>query len=174
MDRWVALLRGVNVGGANRLPMVELRAALTSAGWRGIATYIASGNVVFTAPGPAEALQAQLADVLARTFGLTIPATVLPASAIRAALAGVPEAPADPRHLHVAFLLGPAAPARALIRDLKTPSETLTLGDGVAYLHAPEGIGRSKLAARLETALGTPLTARNLRTVQALAAMLDG
>jgi uncharacterized protein (DUF1697 family) len=174
MERWVALLRGVNVGGANRLSMVELRAALTSAGWRGVGTYIASGNVVFSAPGPAERLEATLSEVLSTSFGLTIPATVLPAAAIRAALSGVPETPADPRHLHIAFLLGPAAPARALIRDLKAPSETLMLGEGVAYLHAPEGIGRSKLAARLETALGTPLTARNLRTVEALAAMLDG
>jgi uncharacterized protein (DUF1697 family) len=174
MERWVALLRGVNVGGANRLSMVELRAALTSAGWRGVGTYIASGNVVFSASGPAERLEATLSEVLSTSFGLTIPATVLPAAAIRAALAGVPETPADPRHLHIAFLLGPAAPARALIRDLKAPSETLMLGEGVAYLHAPEGIGRSKLAARLETALGTPLTARNLRTVEALAAMLDG
>jgi uncharacterized protein (DUF1697 family) len=174
MERWVALLRGVNVGGANRLSMVELRAALTSAGWRGVGTYIASGNVVFTAPGPAEALEARLSDVLSRAFGLSIPAAVLPASAIRDALAGVPVTSADPRHVHVAFLLGPAAPALALIRELKAPSETLTLGEGVAYLHAPDGIGRSKLAARLETALGTPLTARNLRTVEALAAMLDG
>ncbi len=74
--RWIALLRGVNVGGANRVPMAELRGLCQKAGWRDVQSYIASGNLVFDAEGPAERLAAELSDLIARNMGPVVEVVV--------------------------------------------------------------------------------------------------
>jgi len=75
MGRMVALLRAVNVGG-RKLPMAELRALCAELGWTDFATYIQSGNVVFTAPGRPEAIEAQLEKAIEKEFGLDVPVIV--------------------------------------------------------------------------------------------------
>src|SRR4051812_38857756 len=75
MGRMVALLRAVNVGG-RKLPMAELRTLCAGLGWTDVATYIQSGNLVFTAPGKAEALEAMLEMTIAKAFNLDVPAIV--------------------------------------------------------------------------------------------------
>ncbi len=170
---WVALLRGVNVGGGNRLPMADLRAAFTRLGWRDVQSYIASGNLVFAADGTAERLAKDLGVLLRTDFGLDVPVLVLAERDLIDARTACPFTPDDPRHVHIGFLYNDAAPDEALIASLKAPSEHLVIAGRVVYLFAPDGIGRSKLAEKLEKAVGAPLTARNLRTVDALAAMLQ-
>jgi len=163
-------LRGINVGGANRLPMAELRDELEGLGMASVRTYIQSGNVVFDAP------DADTAEALAGRIGVTIEARhgfrprvlVLSAMRFREAMEANPftEGEAEPQTLHLFFLAGPPdeidLPA---FRAAASPTERFLLGDRVFYLHAPDGIGRSKLAARAEALLGVPATARNWRTV---------
>lgn len=173
MSTWIALLRGINVGGANRLPMAELRAQLSGLGFEDVETYIASGNVVFGVDGD---LDADLAETLAGRIATTIEThhgfrprvLVLPAARLREAMQAnpFPEAEAEPKTLHLYFLATqPTDVDPAAFESVAAPSEHWELGDHVLYLHTPDGLGRSKLAARLESLLGVPATARNWRTV---------
>ena len=169
----VLLLRGVNVAGANRLPMPEFRALLEELGLRGVETHLQSGNAVFDDPGVAD-LEGKMATAMRQRFGFA-PAQIYLDAAIHAAIvAACPykaEALADPTAVHVWYLASPAKPDQTALRTVAT-TERFTLTDHALYLHAPGGIGRSALVDRLERALGVPCTARNWRSVQAIAALL--
>lgn len=170
--RWIALLRGVNVGGANRVPMAELRGLCQKAGWRDVQSYIASGNLVFDAEGPAERLAAELSDLIARNMGPVVEVVVLSATELRAALADCPFAAEAGKQLHGFFAAGPLTLDHDACEALRVPSEALAERGGVIWLYAPEGIGISKLAARLPRLIsGPPATARNLNTLRKLAEM---
>ena len=170
MPRFVALLRGINVGKARRIPMKELRSLFETEGMEEVTTYIASGNVLFTAPRAPKAAALQAA--IAARFGHgDVPVVVLAASDFVRVAEASPYAGADPARTHIGFLAGPAA-ARAedaLAALPKAEGERLELGRGALYLDTPSGMARSKLTpAALEAALGTVVTMRNLRTVRAL------
>jgi uncharacterized protein (DUF1697 family) len=173
---WIALFRGINVGGSNRLPMAALRSDLEGLGLTGVRTYIQSGNVVF---GSAERSRAKLADAITtRTeelHGFRPLVLLLTREELLAAVEGnpFPEATADPKSLHLSFLAEPAAtPDLAALERLRAPTERFALVARVFYLHAPDGIGRSKLAATAARHLGVALTARNYRTVDKLLSMV--
>ncbi len=174
MTRWVALLRGVNVGGANRLPMAELRAALEDAGLADVATYIQSGNVVFRSAARAPARPASIVgDAIEGVGGFRVPVLVLSAEELERAAASVPfDADADPKSVMLWFLFeAPRDPDLDALRALAANGERFHLAERVFALHAPNGVGRSKLAAQVERKLGVDATARNLRTVRKLLAM---
>lgn len=174
MDDWVALLRGVNVGGGNKVPMAQLRDLATGLGWQGVRTYIASGNLVFRADGTADDLAAMLRTGMAAQMGVSVPILLLPGADIQAALAACPFQPDKGSHVHVFFLFGPPTLDTALRDALIAPTETLIVEDSRVWLHAPEGIGRSKLAEKLHKVItGTNMTARNLSTLRALVGMLE-
>jgi uncharacterized protein (DUF1697 family) len=174
MDDWVALLRGVNVGGGNKVPMAQLRALATGLGWREVRTYIASGNLVFRADGTADDLAATLRAAMAAQMGVSVPIMILPGAEIRAALAACPFQPDKGSHVHVFFLWSQPTLDTALRDALISPTETLIVEDTRAWFYAPDGIGRSKLAEKLhKVILGTDMTARNLNTLRALVEMLD-
>lgn len=173
MTLHVALLRGINVGGGNRLPMADLRQVAEGLGWTSVRTHIASGNLVFDAKGQPDALAAALSDALNASAGLTLRIIVQTAAAFRKTLDSCPYQPEDPRHAHVFWLLGRPALDKDLLEALKAQSESLELKSTAAYLHAPDGIGRSALANKIDKVLGTPTTGRNLRTAKAIAALLD-
>jgi uncharacterized protein (DUF1697 family) len=78
--RWVALLRGINVGRTRKLPMVELREACGKLGWRNVTTYIQSGNLIFDAPGTAAELEGALEQAIAARFALDVPVIIRNAS----------------------------------------------------------------------------------------------
>ena len=174
MATWIALLRGVNVGGKNLLPMAKLRATLTELGFEGVATYVQSGNVVFRSPVRSGAkLQQQISAALEGEFDLTVPVLVLSAKEVKAALDAnpFPEA-SEPKSVHVSFLFTkPKRPDLDALSELATATEVFHLEGRVFTLHAPDGIGRSKLAAQVERKLGVEATARNLRTVTKLVEM---
>lgn len=172
--RYIALLRGINVGGHNKLPMAELRTFLSAAGFTDVQTYIQSGNVVFSAEQMPDELAELIAGEIERAFGFRPQVMVLTAEALQAALAAnpYPQAADDPKTLHLYFLKQPATEADVTgMEALKADSEAFTLTDQALYLYAPYGIGRSKLAEKAERLLGVPATARNLRTVMKLAEM---
>jgi uncharacterized protein (DUF1697 family) len=169
MNVYVALFRGINVGGRNLLPMKELTSVLTDLGARDVKTYIQSGNAVFVSP---EKDVARLANSIGREIkkgrGFEPHVLLLGLDDIERAMRKnpFPEAATDPSTLHAGFLASaPEKPNLKALESLKSESERFRLVDRVFYLHAPEGIGRSKLAANIERLLGVPMTDRNWRTV---------
>ncbi|WP_372720900.1 DUF1697 domain-containing protein [Novipirellula sp.] len=177
MPDWIALIRGINVGGHNKMPMVELRTTLESAGCCSVRTYIQSGNVVFTSANRSKRkLAKHLGDAIEEHFGFRPAILLLSEDDFRTAVASNPflDAIAAAQTLHFFFLdSAPCVPDLDALAKLATASERFELVDTVFYLHSPDGIGRSKLAAGLERKLGVPTTARNFRTIQALSDIFD-
>ena len=169
MNVYVAFLRAINVGGKNPLPMKSLIAILQGMGAANVKTYIQSGNAVFhSAEKNAERLSSQLAAEIKKHHGFDPLTVILGLDALRQACADNPfaEAEAAPTSVHLGFLAAvPLRPDLHKLSSLKKDSERFHLGDGVFYLHAPEGVGNSKLAASAEKLLGVPMTHRNWRTV---------
>ncbi len=166
----VALLRGVNIGGVKVL-MADLRRIAEGLGWGNPQTFIASGNLLFSAPegdlGPA------LEAALKAEYGRDLPVIVLQAPAFRAAVATCPWKPEAGRHVHGFLLLGAPGFDTGLYDRLRRPGEEVALSPGIAWLHAPQGVGRSDLALKIEKVLGTTATGRNLNSLRSLCEMLD-
>jgi uncharacterized protein (DUF1697 family) len=166
---WVALFRGINVGGHNKLPMKELRAELEALGLKGVATYIQSGNVVFRGGTTSAAeLAARIARTVQERHGFEAEVLVLTADELRAAVRGTPfNVPEDEaKTLHLFFLAAePSDPDSEGLDAARAEGERWALRGKVFYLHTPAGYGRSKLAAKAERALGVRATARNWRSV---------
>lgn len=177
MGTWIGLFRGINVGGNNILPMAQLRSELESLKLKNVRTYIQSGNVVFESnANSASSLAKKLAAQIEKTFGFRPQLLILDGADLQTAirLNPFPKAVSDPKTLHFFFLAEPATnPDLKALDDAKTASENYTLTDRVLYLHAPDGIGRSRLAAKIEKCLGVVTTARNYRTVDKLQSMMN-
>ena len=175
MNTMIALLRGINVGGHNKLPMRELVDTLTDLGFRNIETYIQSGNVVFECDeGSKIILTNQIRDAIHRSHGFAPDVMLLSAEELEEALLAnpFPEAEAQPKTLHLYFLGSvPSNPDMQRIEEMKSGTENYALVGKVFYLHAPDGIGRSKLAVGIEKALGVSVTARNWRSVSKISEM---
>ncbi|HEY0014057.1 MAG TPA: DUF1697 domain-containing protein [Allosphingosinicella sp.] len=176
MGRHVALLRAVNVGG-RKLPMAELRALCGEIGWADAATYIASGNVVFTAPGRREAIEAQLEQAIARRFGMDVPTVVRSAEEWRgyAPACPFPDAARDaPNRLLLYLSKRPPAPgADTAIQAKAADGERVALAGDALWIHFPEGSGRSRLSPSLiDRLVGSPATSRNHNSVLKLEEML--
>lgn len=170
--RVVALLRGMNIGG-NRLSVASLRSAAEGIGWRDVRSYLASGNLVAEVDSDAtpEALARELAGALAG-LGLDVPVMVLTADEVIAALDDCPFEPVRGKDVHAYFLWSDPVVDSDAMNAYCAESETLEVRGRVAWLHAPEGIGRSRLAEKLHKVVtGTDMTARNLNTVRALVDM---
>ena len=168
MQTWIALLRGINVGGNNILPMKDLRALLTGLGLEAVQTYIQSGNCVFQASTKdPSALSRTISAQIEARFGFAPQVMVLPVEDLKTAIEAnpFPHGRDDPKSVHLSFMTeAPADLPRDALDAIKRPSEQYALRDRVFYLHAPDGIGRSKLAAQAEKIMGVPMTARNLRS----------
>lgn len=173
----VALYRGINVGGKNSVKMESLRAMHERLGHRGVKTYIQSGNVVFSAAEPAEDVARACAVEFARDFGFSSRVMIVKATRWAEISAGNPyveAAAGDPKTVHAGICLGPPDATRlaALLATIKGREAFEVRGD-VVYLHAPDGIGRSKFAEGMEKAAGVPMTMRNWRTVETLRDMTE-
>ena len=175
MEPYIALFRGINVGGTGSLPMKELAAILQGLGCQDVRTYIQSGNAVFaSAQQDSASLAAAIGAEIKQRHGFEPRVLLLKRAEFEQAIAAnpFPEAENDPQTLHLGFLASaPQKPDLQGIEKLRAASERCQLIGRLFYLYAPDGIGRSKLAANSERLLGVPMTDRNWRTVQALAAM---
>ena len=168
MSRFVALFRGINVGGKHSLPMQALREILAECGCDDVHTYIQSGNAVFSSAVAASELSANIKYAIKDRFGFAPQVLLLTVDRFLAIAAANPfaDAEANPKCLHVSFLTEmPAAPDLGALNDLKVESECFSLQGDAFYLYAPDGIGRSRLAAKVDRHLGVTTTARNWRTV---------
>ncbi len=172
MNTWIVLLRGINVGGKNRLPMKSLVSLLQGEGCSDVRTYIQSGNVVLRSQHTNRVVLCdRIGEAISGAFGFAPAVQALTASELQSIIAAnpFPDAVNEPRSLHVTFpSAAPAADLEAM-RAMAAPSETFVLTESALYLHAPDGIGRSKFAANVEKLLGVEATARNWRTVMKLA-----
>ena len=188
MASHLALLRGINVGGRNKVPMAELREVVTSLGYTGVTTYIQSGNVLFTTPETDTAkLASALEAAITGAFGLTSSVVVLS----RAELAQIldrnpyPEEP-NPKFVHVVFLN--AEPPAALLDRIRAAQDAaaakgsrdaVTAIGPALYLHTPDGFGTSELAQVLFRIVGTTggkgiaATARNWTTATKLLSLCE-
>jgi uncharacterized protein (DUF1697 family) len=177
MQMWIALLRGINVGGNNMLPMTTLKRDLESLKLKQVRTYIQSGNVVFESPDKtASSLTKKIAARIEEQHGFLPQVLILSREDLLKAIQSnpFPKAVPDPKTLHFFFLAQPAvAPNVKALNDAKSAKENYKIVDRVFYLYAPDGIGRSKLAANAEKYLGVMATARNYRTVVRLSEMVE-
>ena len=175
-DRWVVLLRGLNVGRANRVAMADLRDALAVAGFPGARTYLQSANAVVDASTamPPDDAATRIAEAVAARTGSHVVVRVLEAAALQHAIDNDPFPTAEerPTSLHLFFLSGsPSDDGLRRLAEVAAPTEAFASRGELLYLHAPDGIGRSKLAASVERFLGVTATARNWRTVTRLSAL---
>lgn len=178
-ERHVALLRGINVGGKNLLPMAELAALFEAAGAHEVSTYIQSGNVLFSATAAgATKVVAQVEAALGERFERPMPVVLRS----REELAAVVEANpflargAEPRFLYVAFLA--QRPAAARVKQLdpeRSPPDAFELLGRELFLQLPNGAGKTKLTNDyLDRTLDTVSTVRNWNTVTKLFALASG
>ncbi len=175
MNTYIALLRGINVGGNHKLPMRELVPVLEALGLRRVKTYIQSGNVLFQSDRTDTAALAQaISAAIGKSHGFTPAILLLDIQELQAAMAAnpFPEGETDPKSLHLFFLdAAPPNPDLDALEELKTDNERYALINKVFYLHAPDGIGRSKLAEKFGKGWKVAITARNWRTVSQLMLM---
>ena len=175
MARLIALLRAVNVGG-RKLPMAQLRALCGELGWEDARTYIQSGNLVFSAPGKAEALEAELEKGIRERFGLDVPVIVRTAAQWTALVAANPfpkVAEDEPNRLQLLVSKDvPKDDAAEKLMDRARAGEVVKAAGGALWFHFPAGVGTSKLTPSLiDKAAGSPSTGRNWRTVLKLQEM---
>ena len=174
MAKWVAFLRGINVGGHRKVPMADLRRLLIGiTSDPDVRTYVASGNAAFVAEGQAEDLAQKIAQRIKETFGFDVSVLVLEDTAFRAVLEGCPFAHDAGKLVHAYLCYSDPLLDDAGIATLKLPTEQVVVVGRTVWLHAPDGFGRSKLAAKMEKLIGVEATARNLNTVQKMVEMLD-
>jgi len=169
MKHWILLLRGINVGGKNRLPMKELTLVLEKVGCTGVATYIQSGNIVLTSHISSKSRLSELiSNTILNAYGFEPKVHLLLPRQLEAAVVAnpFPDAVSNPKSLHLFFLSkSPSTSGLEMLETFKSDTEDLSLVMNTLYLHAPDGIGRSRLVANIEKTLDVDVTARNWRTV---------
>jgi uncharacterized protein (DUF1697 family) len=166
MSKYVALLRGVNVVGANKLPMATLRSLCADCGFRQVETYIASGNVVLQSrAGPAR-VKAELEARLLAYAGKPVAVFVRTGAEMRAVLEANPFRKTEPSYTF-AFFLENAPPTDSISRARRRTDEEIHLGRRELYVYYPSGMGKS----RLEIPAAKVGTARNMNTIAQLVAM---
>jgi uncharacterized protein (DUF1697 family) len=157
---YIALLRGVNVGGNNKVPMADLRGALEADGFTHVRTYIQSGNVLVDATRSTPAkVSLRVHDIIESAFSVDVPVITLDVAALAQVIEQNPYPhEQDHKRLHAIFLPGePSTAARTRLNDLsatfaaKGSSDSITLIGTTLYLHTPGGFGTSDLAKALTT-----------------------
>lgn len=174
--RWALLLRGVNVGKGNALPMADLRAMLEDLGCTEVRTYIQSGNAVFESRRGAAALTKGIEAALEAKMGRAIDTTLRTGDELRAVVSANPFPEIeDPTRLVVTFLSAPPKPAEvAPLVDADWGEERVCVVGREIFCALPNGQARSPLATALgKLKLRGTVTTRNWRTVSVLTEMLD-
>ncbi|MBE0549464.1 MAG: DUF1697 domain-containing protein [Rubrivivax sp.] len=174
MPRFVVLLRGVNVGKGNRVPMAEFKALLEGLGYTNVSTVLNSGNAVFTSSGRSPAKHAgAIATALQQKLGISTPVIVKSAAELSAIIGGSPITPADADHSR--YFVSFAAEEEALLalaplQVLTQAPERFVVSSLAAFLHCPNGILESKVGEALLGKAGKRVTTRNWATVLKLSA----
>ncbi len=169
MKTWIALLRALNVGGRHVLPMRDLIAILAGRSAEKIQTCIQSGNAVFQASISDRGSWAkEIGLEIERKFGFETRVILLSLQELDEAIQAnpFPDAAEETGKLHLAFLDSiPPRPDLEALQGFQKESEQFQLLENWFYLHAPEGVGRSRLMMNVEKTLGVPMTFRNWRSL---------
>lgn len=167
-NTYIALLRAINDGGINSLPMKDFMQLLGKMGLRNVKIYIQTDNAVFHAKeADAVELPERIKVKINRSHGFAPEVILFRLDELESAIASnpYPEAESDPKLLHLTFLSStPITPDMTTLENIRKGSEHFTLKGRVFYFHAPEGVARSKLFSQIERLLGVVGTARNWRT----------
>jgi len=166
--KYIALLRGINVGGTGLLSMKDLAALCESLGFASVRTYIQSGNVIFDSKLAESKVKKLLEETLEKRMGKRIHVIVRTHAELLQILDRNPFADKEPAKVGISFL--DAAPPPGLLQKVVAPAgEQVYLGEREIYVFYPIGMGQT----RLKMPLDTPTTVRNVNTVAKLAAMCD-
>ena len=170
MTDYVALLRGVNVGGVT-IKMADLAEVVRGLGYTNVKTVLASGNVLFTTPDAAPAAKKTFEAALRERFGYEAWVHVLTVDAIRQIIAAYPYPRAAERHAYVVFAVKPEVRAELLAVKLDPAIEQAKGGDGVIYWSVPKGstLDSAMGKAQSKAAYKPWITTRNLNTLERLA-----
>ncbi len=177
-SKYVALLRGINVGGRNKVPMATLREAMEAAGHTDVSTYIQSGNVLFRSTTPRAELEADVERVLERRFGFPIVVVVRSHAQLRSIVERAPaKFGSQPTRYHsdVLFLRAPLTVKQVMtITQLRPGVDQAWPGTGVVYF---QRVSAERTKSRMSSIVGTPeyanLTIRSWSTTTKLLALLD-
>lgn len=177
-SNYVALLRGINVGGKNIVRMADLRAAFEDAGYAAVGTYIQSGNVLFESDGPPAALESDIETMLESRFGLSLVMVVRSYRQLRNVVNRAPDgfgAASDIHHSDVIFLKAPLSSHQALRAvDLRDGVDQAWPGAGVLYFsRLSERLSQSRMGRIASTPQYQSMTIRNWRTTTRLLSLLD-
>jgi uncharacterized protein (DUF1697 family) len=175
MTTFIVLLRGVNVGGNNRVPMADLRAASEKAGFTNARTYVNSGNLIIDGKGTATSVEKAIEALLAKDFKVEVPVVVRTSAQWPTYVKGNPFPTAEAKFVQLGLSKSPPLPgcAKAIEERAADGEKVKVVGDAV-WIHFAQGVGRSKLTpAFLDKAAGSPLTLRNWNTVQELARLAE-
>jgi uncharacterized protein (DUF1697 family) len=167
---YVALLRGINVGGKAKVAMAALRETCAAVGCEDVVTYIQSGNVVLESKLTADKLRTALEEAIAKDFGFSPAVMIRTAKEWAAVVDHNPYPDADDKTVHVGFLhAAPDAATKKCLAAIDCAPEELTVVGREIYLHLPNGMGRAALPVQMERCLRpTAVTVRNWRTVTKL------
>ena len=177
MDTYIVLLRGINVGGRNKLPMADLRALVAGLGFGDVRTHLQSGNVVCTGTGAASLVAGRVSSAIADQLGLSVPVVARSGGQWAALIAANPFAhgAGDTAGLHVTVLAAAPDPGRVAALESRAPEfhpDRFVVEGPDVFLRLAGGYSDTKLQnGVLEKRLGQVATTRNWRTVTALAAL---
>ncbi len=178
MPKYIALLRGINVSGKNKIRMPDLKSLYESLGLVGVKTYIQSGNVIFEASNYNKAsLSTVIENAIAKNFNIETAILIKAENEWATIIKNNPYAKNDNKDiskLHVTFLLGESSEeAINKLERVQSKEDTLKVINDVVYLYCPNGYGRTKLSNNfIERILQVPATTRNFKTVCALYAQI--
>lgn len=169
MKTYVVLFRGINVGGSNILPMKQLTSMLEKNNYKEVKTYIQSGNVVLSSKNKPDN---DISSIIQNEFGFKPVTIALEESEFISAINSNPYGSTEGKIIHFYFCKNTPKVDLEKISKLRSKSEEYYTEGKVFYLYAPNGIGRSKLVANIDSCLGVPVTGRNLNTINKLQKML--
>jgi uncharacterized protein (DUF1697 family) len=170
VNTYIALFRGINIGGHHLLPMKNLEGLFKGMGFQQVKTYIQSGNVVFKSTLiDKNNIAKEISSRILKYHGFAPAVLLLEISELQDAINNNPFKTTDGKALHFFFLESYSKhPDLEGMKAIKRESEQFRLHHKIFYLYAPEGVGHSKLALKVEKSLGVPVTGRNWNTVREL------
>lgn len=175
MTSYAAFLRGINLGPSNKVAMPKLREIAAGLGWGDVATYINSGNLIFTSTKKPATLAKELHGALRTELGKSIDVAVRSQKQLEEIVAANPYPDGELNKVNVAFLMTslPAAAEQA-IANLATEREPFSVRGSEIYVHYQDGLGRSKLAEKFATVIKISATTRNIGTVTKVLEIVRG